>query len=42
MKVIVEFECNECADIPKLVKKIFELDEQSLLKIHKLEIYPYE
>lgn len=42
MIVKVEFECNECSDIPELVKKIFELDKQSLLKIHKLEIYPYE
>lgn len=42
MKVNVEFECNESANIPELIKKIFELDKQSLLKIHKLVIYPYE
>lgn len=42
MKVNVEFECNECADIPELVKKIFELDKLKLLKIHRMEIYPYE
>ena len=43
MKVNVEFECNESADIPKLIKKILELDkEHNLLKLHKLELYPYE
>jgi hypothetical protein len=42
MKVIVEFECNEHADHPELVKKIFQLGEQKMLKIKKIEIIPFE
>lgn len=42
MKVIVEFECNENSDMSELVKNIMKLGEQKLLKVHKIEIYPYE
>ena len=42
MKVFVAIECNKSKNIPKLIKKIFKLDNHNIVKILKLEIYPFK